>query len=122
MDTVSARLKEILAIRGITQKDLVAMAAPICKEKGLKLSTSKLNQYVTGKSRPDVPMIMLMAEVLEVNPAWLDGWDAPMKPITPTSEASTDERMEVIKDIFPRLTQFEQRQIVAEMEKKASKL
>ena len=122
MDTVSARLKEILQIRGISQKDLVEIAEPICKKTGMKLSTSKLNQYVTGKSRPDVGMILLLSEVLDVNPAWLDGWDAPMKAITPTSDDTTDERMEVIKDVFPRLTQFEQKQLIAEMVKKASKL
>lgn len=122
MDTVSARLKEILHIRNITQKDLCEMAEPVCRKKGIKLSPSKLNQYVKGKSRPDTAMIILIAEVLDINPAWLDGWDAPMKAITPTSDGTTDERLEVVKDVFPRLTQFEQKQLVAEMVKKASKL
>lgn len=74
MVTASDRLKEILRIRNITQKDLVEMAQPLCRQKGMKLSTSKLNQYVTGKVIPDQGMILLLAEVFDVNPAWLDGW------------------------------------------------
>lgn len=122
MDTVSDRLKEILQIRNITQKDLCEMAAPICKKKGVKLSPSKLNQYVTGKSRPDMGMIILLAEVLDVNPAWLDGWDAPMKAITPTSDGGTDERLAKMQELFPRLSSFDQRRILAELEKKASEI
>ena len=120
MDTVSERLKEILQKRDITQIELIQMAAPVCKKYGIKLSPSKLSQYVTGKFIPDQGMIVLLAEVLDVNPAWLAGWDAPMKSLT--SDDTTDERMEIIKDVFPRLTPFEQKQLVAEMVKKASKL
>lgn len=117
---MSGRLKEILRIRGITQIELIQMAEPILKKNGQKLSPSKMSYYVTGKYVPDQGMIILLAEVLDVNPAWLAGWDAPMK--TLTSDKTADERMEIVKDVFPRLTQFEQQQIVAEMVKKASKL
>ena len=120
MVTASERLKEILKIRNITQKELVEMAQPLCAQKGMKLSPSKFNQYVTGKSIPDQGMILLLAEVLDVNPAWLDGWDAPMKMLT--GDEATSERMDVVKDVFPRLSQFDQKKIVAEMVKKASEL
>lgn len=120
METVSARLKKILQIRDITQKDFVEMAEPVCKENGIKLSRSKFNQYVTGKFTPDQGMISVLAEVLDVNPAWLAGWDAPIK--TPTNDNSVDERMEKIRELYPRLSQFDQRRILAELEKKASEL
>lgn len=119
MVTASDRLKEILRIRNITQKDLVQMAQPLCRQKGVKLSTSKLNQYVTGKVIPDQGMILLLAEVLDVNPPWLAGWDSPMK--TLTSDASTDERLEIVKDVFPRMSQFDQNQFLVKMAEKASK-
>lgn len=120
MDTVSNRLKEILRIREITQLDFVQMAAPIVQKHGEKLSPSKFNQYCTGKSRPDQGMIVILAEVLDVNPAWLAGWDAPMKAKTPNNDGTVDERMERIMELYPRLSQFEQRRLLAEMEKKAS--
>lgn len=120
MVTASERLKEILRIRNITQKELVQMAQPVCEQKGMKLTTSKFNQYVNGKFIPDQGMICLLAEVLDVNPAWLDGWDAPMKMLT--GDEATSERMDVVKDVFPRLSQFDQKKIVAEMVKKASEL
>lgn len=118
METVSARLKKILQMRGINQKDFVEMSRSTFDEAGMKLSESKLSQYVTGKFTPDQGMIALLAEVLDVNPAWLAGWDAPMK--TLTSEESADERMEIVKDVFPRLNTFDQKLLVAEMIKKAS--
>ena len=119
MVTASDRLKEILRIRNITQKDLVQMAQPLCRQHGMKLSASKLNQYVTGKFIPDMAMILLLAEVLDVNPPWLAGWDSPMK--TLTSDASTDERLEIVKDVFPRMSQFDQNQFLVKMAEKASK-
>lgn len=120
MVTASERLKEILCIRNITQKELVQMAQPVCQQKGMKLSPSKLNQYVTGKSIPDQGMVLLLAEVLDVNPAWLDGWDAPMKMLT--GNESTSERMDIVKDVFPRLSQFDQKKMIAAMVEKASEL
>lgn len=122
MDSISARLKEILRIRDIAQIDFIRIAEPICAKAGVKLSPSKFNQYVTGKSTPDQGMIVILAEVLDVNPAWLAGWDAPMKAITPTSNDGADERMERFKELFPRLSPFDQRRILAEMEKKASEI
>lgn len=96
------------------------MAQPLCAQKGMKLTTSKFNQYVTGRSIPDQGMVLFLAEVLDVNPAWLDGWDAPMKMLT--GDEATSERMDVVKDVFPRLSQFDQKKLVAEMVKKASEL
>lgn len=119
MTTASERLQEILRIRDISQIELVQMAEPLCKKKNMKLSPSKLNQYVKGKSIPDQGMILLLAEVLDVNPPWLAGWDSPMK--TPTSDVTTDERMEIVKDVFPRMSQFDQNQMIVKMVEKASK-
>ena len=120
METVSTRLKKILQIRAITQKDFVHMAAPLCQKYGMRLSPSKFNQYVTGKSIPDQGMISMLAEALDVNPAWLAGWDAPMK--TPTNDDGVDERLARVMEIYPRLSQFDQRRVLADLEKRASEL
>ena len=96
------------------------MAEPVCKAHGEKLSTSKFNQYVTGKSIPDQGMIALLAEALDVNPAWLAGWDAPMK--TLTNDDDVDERIARVIEVYPRLSPFDQRRFLAELEKKAGEL
>ena len=115
------RLNEIMGIRNVTQAILLEMAKPLCERDGIKLSKSKLSQYLNGKHEPhDNNMVDLLAEVLDVNTAWLDGYDVPMKRETLIGDGDTDERMKELSDLYPRLTPFEQKRILAEIKKKAS--
>lgn len=120
MEKVSDRLKAALELKSVSQAVLLKMAEPYCRRDNVKLSKSKLSQYVNGKSTPDQGMILFLAEVLDVNPAWLAGYDAPMKVETLTSDDTTDERLQKMHELFPKLSPFEQRRILAEIEKKAS--
>ncbi len=115
---VCERLKEAMEFRGVSQVDIVRMARPLCEKRGLKLYKSKLSQYVSGDFKPGSDMNELLAEVLEVNPAWLAGFDVPMKRETPTSDESAGERMERMNALYPRLSPFEQKRILALIEKK----
>lgn len=120
MVPVSERLRYIMELRGVNQTDILRMAAPICERRGLKLYKSKLSQYISGEFKPKDEMCELLAEVLDVSPAWLAGYNAPMDRETPISDKSADERLETVKDLFPRLSPFEQKRILALIEKKAS--
>ena len=120
--TIAERLRFVMGARNISQVLILKMAEPICLRENAKLSKSKLSQYVSGKSRPDQGMIDILAEVLDVNPAWLAGYDAPMKREAPIGDDTADERMEKMQQLFPRLSPFEQRRVLAELEKKASEI
>lgn len=65
----SSRLKTALFIRGMTQTDL--------KEK-TKLGKSAISQYVNGLIIPKPDKLNLIADALDINPAWLNGYDVPM--------------------------------------------
>ena len=122
MVTVGTRLKQIMQIRNITQVEIIKLAKPLCEKEGVKLTKPKLSQYVNDKFEPDQEMIYFLSRVLDVNPAWLAGWDAPIKAIAPTGGDTADERLEKLKELFPRLSPFDQRRFLADLEEKASEL
>lgn len=122
MVTIGTRLKQIMEIRHITQVEIIKLAKPLCEKEGVKLTKPKLSQYVNDKFEPDQEMIYFLSRVLDVNPAWLAGWNAPIKAIAPTGEDTADERMEKLKELFPRLSPFDQRRFLADLEERASDL
>ena len=70
---IGPRLSELLEEQHLKQIDLIQKAEPLLAERGMKLSPSKLSQYVSDTHGPDSDMIELLAEVLHVDVAWLLG-------------------------------------------------
>lgn len=121
--TFAERLNEVMGMRNITQSIILEMAKPLCERDHIKLSKSKLSNYVSGRARPkDNGIVDLLAEVLDVSTPWLDGYDVPMKREAPIGDDDTDERMKEMSDLYRRLTPFEQKRVLAEIRKKASEL
>ena len=44
------------------------------------ITSSAVNQYEKGKRTPDVPTLIKLAKTLNVDEAWLMGFDSPMEP------------------------------------------
>ncbi len=61
------RLKAAMADRGMKQADVIHAAA----ELGEKLGKSQVSQYVSGKTAPRRDVMRLLAQILEVDAAWL---------------------------------------------------
>lgn len=85
------RLKQIMSERNLKQIDIVNMAKPYCNEYNVRLGRNDLSQYVSGKVEPGQHKLYILAKALNVNEAWLMGYDVPM------------EREDITKsiDIFP---------------------
>lgn len=96
--TTSERLKILMETKGLTQADIYRLCQPICKKYNIKLERNVLSQYVSGKYLPVQSKITILSEALNVNEAWLMGYDVPMKRGT-EKEAPTSESV---------LTEFEQ--------------
>lgn len=92
---IGKRLKKAIQAKSLMQIQVVEMAAPLLEARGMKLSPSKLSQYITGKSTPDSDMIELLAEVLEVNPAWLAGFEKE-KPTLPEEDELDEELVRML--------------------------
>jgi len=64
------RIRQGLAIRGMNQKDL-------CEKTGIPKSA--MSQYCSGAFTPKQDRTTLIAQALDVNEAWLMGYDVPME-------------------------------------------
>jgi repressor LexA len=69
-DSFANRMRKAMEIRNMTQADLV-------KKTGLPKSA--ISQYYSGKYEPKQKGIYLIAKALNVNEAWLMGYDVPME-------------------------------------------
>lgn len=71
-DTFANRFQLALNMMNLKQVD-------ICERTGF--SSSLVNKYITGKAVPRQKKIYLLSQILNVNPAWLMGFDVPSTPI-----------------------------------------
>ena len=76
------RIKEAMHLRNKTQAEL-------CEITGIPKSA--MSQYVSGKFVPKQTRIYLLAKALNVNEAWLMGYDVPMERTSNTSENLTEK-------------------------------
>lgn len=86
--STSERLKEILRSKNLKQVDILNMAAPICDKYHVKLNKSDLSQYISGKVEPGQDKLSILGMALNVNEAWLMGYDVPIAR-TPVSDNSS---------------------------------
>lgn len=70
MATIASRLREAMNIRGMKQVDLVNATG---------IGKSSISTYLSGEYEPKQKNIYKIAQVLDVNEAWLMGEDVPME-------------------------------------------
>lgn len=71
-ETFAVRLRETMVQCGMKQVDVIRAAA----ERGIKLGKSHMSQYVSAKTLPRADMLRALADILQVDEAWLGGGDA----------------------------------------------
>lgn len=72
-------IKKIMDERGIRQVDILNLAAPYCEKYNVKMNKSDLSQYCSGKTEPNQDKLFVLGAALNVNEAWLMGYDVPME-------------------------------------------
>ena len=85
IDSFTNRFQQALNKSNLKQVD-------ICEKTGL--SSSLINKYITGKAIPRQNKIYLLAQTLNVNPAWLMGFDVSPAPIPTHIDEKEFEKME----------------------------
>ena len=78
-ESVAARLKYIMNQRGLKQVDVLNLAIPYCEKYNVKLAKNYLSQYCSGKNKPGKDILNVLSLALDVNPAWLQGFDVPQE-------------------------------------------
>ena len=75
LSNTSTRLKEIMSSENLRQVDILEKCIPYSKKYGTKISKVDLSQYVSGKVEPGQAKLFVLANALNVNEAWLMGYD-----------------------------------------------
>ena len=109
VEPCSVRLKKALDMRNMKQADL-------CEK--TKIPKSAISHYLRGSFVPKQDRAYVIAQALDVNPAWLMGFDAPMQigdiqKVSPT-EIQLSEGEKVLLDLFNRVPE-DQQQLVLQM-------
>lgn len=101
----SDRLKELMQIKGINQAD-------ICKQTGL--TKSVISMYVNGQRDPRQDKLGLIAETYGLDPAWLMGYDVPMKNMYQRTleeleqKKRNEKNYQTFADLYSKLTEEQQ--------------
>lgn len=77
MNKCSYRLKQALKQTGMNQQELSEKSG---------VSKASISQYIHGRFAPSNVTACKLGDVLNVNPAWLMGFDVPMLDVTKLSE------------------------------------
>lgn len=97
--TTASRLQTLMRDRNLRQVDILEKARAYAAQRGIKLNKSDISQYVSGKVEPGQDKLLLLAEALGVNPAWLLGYDVPAEP--DESAAALSALPAIHPDILP---------------------
>lgn len=90
MKTIGERIKEGLNLRNMKQADLVEKT---------KINKGSLSSYISGKYAPKQNNIYLIAKALNVNEAWLMGYDVSMERVESiNSDNITKEEYNILKN------------------------
>ena len=78
-ENTATRLKEIMETMGLRQVDILRLALPYCEKYNVKMNKSDISQYCSGKTEPNQDKLFVLGVALNVDEAWLMGYDVPMK-------------------------------------------
>lgn len=112
--TTGERLKEYMQQHGVRQADIVSAVQPLCARYGLKMNRSDISQYIAGKTEPRQEKLMILSEALNVDVAWLMGFDVPMYPVAqPQAGVVSFDLADAEREGFFHLTGEEQALLTA---------
>lgn len=75
----SDRLLQIMKQRNLRQIDILNLTRPYCLQYDVKMNKSDISQYVSGKVEPNQDKLAVLGMALNLNEAWLMGYDVPME-------------------------------------------
>ncbi len=78
ISTTSARLEEIMKEKDLRQIDVIELCKPFWTNK-IKIQKNDLNQYLKKGIQPSQEKLSVLAQGLNVDEAWLLGYEVPRK-------------------------------------------
>lgn len=77
IENTSVRLKQLMKERKLRQVDLLEMVKPFCEKYNVKMNKSDISQYLSGIVKPGQEKLTMFGMALNINEAWLMGYDVP---------------------------------------------
>lgn len=105
-ENIATRLKAYRTLNDMTLSDV---------EKATGIPAQTINRYELGQRAPKLDIAVQIADALNVNPLWLQGYDVPMNTEKAPASIEEDERMREFISLFSRLTEEQQKMIVAQI-------
>lgn len=118
-ENTSLRLKKLMSERALKQVDILKACAPYCQKYNVKMNKSDISQYVSGKVEPNQDKLFILANALNVNEAWLMGFDAPISrnvSLTSAADYNMTSRTEHTKNQQTLLNHFSKLNLKGEQE------
>lgn len=75
--TTGERLRQIINERGLKQVDILRKCEPFSQKYGVHIRKNELSQYINKGVEPKQRKLTILALALNVNEAWLMGFDVP---------------------------------------------
>ena len=114
--TTSERLKCLMSERQLRQIDILNLCKPYCEKYNVKVDKNHISQYINGKAEPRQDKLSILAMALDVDEAWLIGFDVPMKKTsdspTPKSNGYPTVRIPVLGDVAAGVPILAQQDII----------
>ena len=105
VESFANRLRQALSVRNMTQSEL-------CKR--TNIASSMMSEYLKGKYEPKQDKVYLLSQALNVDPAWLMGFDIPMaeeKKDSPT-EVQLSEGEKMMLELFRKIPEDRQAEAI----------
>lgn len=77
--STGVRLRQYMSEHNLKQVDILRLAKSFYNETGVKITKTDLSQYIHDKTEPRQDKLYVLANALNVNEAWLMGYDVPQK-------------------------------------------
>lgn len=88
--TTSERLKQLMNERNLRQIDILNACRPYSDKFGTSIRKNDLSQYISGKVTPRQNKLHILSLALNVDEAWLMGYDVP-KQINPCGKSNKND-------------------------------
>ena len=88
--TTAERLNLIMQKQGLKQAEILEKCKPLCEKYDVKLDKSSLSQYISGRNIPREGKLKVLAQALNVDEAWLLGYDDEEPTFAALDEDETD--------------------------------
>jgi transcriptional regulator with XRE-family HTH domain len=93
------RLEQIMAERNLRQIDIINLCEPFAKKYNVRFGRSDLSQYLSGKYLPKQKKLTILAKALNVNEAWLMGYDVPQSETVAQRQSTEKEIVTLVQSM-----------------------